>query len=143
MEQLDYLGYGPQENYIDKHHGIKFGRYLSTVDEQYTCCIHPQESRSHFGCDRVTVHGGGDDLTVTADWAFSFSYLGYTQEELTVKRHDWQLERYPANVLCIDYMMSCVGSCSCEPDILEKYKLLEKTIDFTVALTGGETEGTE
>ena len=143
MEQLDYLGCGPQESYIDKHHGTKFGRYLSTADEQYTCCIHPQESGSHFGCDRVTVRGGGDGLTVTADRAFSFSYLGYTQEELTVKRHDWQLERYPANVLCIDYMMSGVGSCSCGPDILEKYKLSEKTIDFTVALTGDETEGTK
>lgn len=135
MEQLDYLGYGPQESYIDKRNAAKFGRYRSTVDEQYTCCIRPQESGSHYGCDRLTVCGGGDSLNVTADRAFSFSCLGYTQEELTEKKHDWELVRYPASVLCVDYKMTGVGSQSCGPEILEEYKLSEKTIDFTVALT--------
>ena len=135
MEQLDYLGYGPQESYIDKRNAAKFGRYRSTVDEQYTCFIRPQESGSHYGCDHLTVCGGGDSLNVTADRAFSFSYLGYTQEELAEKKHDWELVRYPANVLCVDYKMTGVGSQSCGPEILEEYKLAEKTIDFTVALT--------
>lgn len=142
MEQLDYLGYGPQESYIDKRNAAKFGRYRSTVDEQYTCCIRPQESGSHVGCDRLTVCGGGDSLNVTADRAFSFSYLGYTQEELAEKKHDWELMRYPANVLCVDYKMTGVGSRSCGPEILEEYKLAEKTIDFTVALTGNAMEET-
>lgn len=135
MEKLEYLGYGPQESYIDKHNAAKFGRYNSTVDAQYTCCIRPQESGSHYGCDWLTICGGNSSLTVTADRAFSFSYLGYTQEELTEKKHDWELVRYPANVLCVDYKMTGVGSQSCGPEILEEYKLAEKTIDFTVALT--------
>lgn len=135
MEELEYLGFGPQESYVDKHNAAKFGLYRSTVDAQYTCCIRPQESGSHYGCDRLTVSGGDDSLTVTADRAFSFSYLGYTQEELAEKKHDWELMRYPANVLCVDYGMTGAGSQSCGPEILEEYKLTEKTIDFTVALT--------
>lgn len=135
MEELEYLGYGPQESYIDKHNAAKFGCYLSTVDEQYTDYIRPQESGSHFGCDRLTVRNSDDCLTVTADRAFSFSYLGYTQEELAEKKHDWELVRYPANVLCVDYKMTGVGSHSCGPELLEEYQLSEKTIDFTVTLT--------
>ena len=140
MEQLEYLGYGPQESYVDKCNAAKFGRYRSTVDAQYVCCIRPQESGSHVGCDRLTVSGGGDSMTVTADRAFSFSYLGYTQEELAEKKHDWELTRATANVLCVDYKMTGVGSQSCGPEILEEYKLSEKTIDFTITLLGDGME---
>lgn len=47
MEKLEYLGYGPQESYIDKHNAAKFGRYNSTVDAQYTCCIPSARKAGH------------------------------------------------------------------------------------------------
>lgn len=90
--------------------------------------------------DLLTVCSGRDSMTVMTDRAFSFSYLGYTQEEPAEKKHDWELMRYPANILCVDYKMTGVGSQSCGPEILEKYNLSEKTIDFTVALTGNIKE---
>ena len=132
LEQLEYLGYGPQESYIDKRNAAKFGLYCSTADEQYECCIRPQESGSHCGCKRLTV---GNTLTVSCDREFSFSYLGYTQEELAGKKHDWELERSESNVLCVDCKMTGVGSQSCGPEILEEYKLSDKKIDFKIALT--------
>lgn len=137
MEQLEYLGYGPRESYIDKRSAAKFGRYCSTVEEQYERCIRPQESGSHYGCERLTVStesGAVPSLTVLADQPFSFSYLGYTQEELSEKKHDWELVRAESNVLCVDYKMTGVGSQSCGPELLEEYKLSEKTIDFKIAL---------
>lgn len=140
MENLEYLGYGPQESYIDKHNAAKFGRYNSNIENQYECYIRPQECGSHYGCDRLTVSDAEDCLTVMADHPFSFSYLGYTQEELVGKKHDWELDRNPANVLCVDYKMTGVGSQSCGPEILKEYKLSEKTIDFTIALMGDGME---
>ena len=134
MEQLEYLGYGPCESYIDKHNAARFGRFRSTAEEQYECYIRPQESGSHYGCDRLMVSSIKDSLTVMANKPFSFSYLGYTQEELAEKKHDWELVRAAANVLCVDYKMTGVGSQSCGPELLEEYQLLEKIIDFKIVL---------
>lgn len=135
MDQLEYLGYGPRESYVDKRNAAKYGRYYSTVEKQYECCIRPQESGSHYGCETLTISNAEDSLTVVCDQNFSFSYLTYTQEELEGKKHDWELERAATNVLCVDYKMTGVGSQSCGPEISEEYKLSEKTIDFKIALT--------
>ena len=137
MEQLEYLGYGPRESYIDKHNAAKFGKYRSTVEEQYERCIRPQESGSHYGCEQLkvsSVSSAAPSLTVLADQPFSFSYLGYTQEELSEKKHDWELMRAESNVLCVDYKMTGVGSQSCGPELAEEYRLSEKTIDFKIVL---------
>ena len=135
MEQMEYLGYGPQESYIDKHNASKLGLHKSVVDDEYERYIRPQENGSHFGCERLVLSGNDGTLTVAADSQFSFSYLGYTQEELAEKKHDWELQRSDSNILCVDYKMTGTGSQSCGPEILEEYKLAEKTIDFTFALT--------
>lgn len=45
-----YYGYGPQESYVDKHHGALKDMYSSTVDEQFRHYIKPQETGSHFDC---------------------------------------------------------------------------------------------
>jgi beta-galactosidase len=37
--------------------------------------------------------------------------------------------------LCVDYMMSGVGSSSCGPELLEKYRLSEKDIRFDILIS--------
>lgn len=53
FETVDYLGYGPLENYIDKHQASKFGRYRDTVTGLHEDYIKPQENGSH------ALHPGG------------------------------------------------------------------------------------
>ncbi len=131
--QVSYLGYGPYESYIDKHQASSFGRFTDTVDNMYVDYIKPQEHGSRFGCESVTltspVHGR---LTVSSARPFSFQASAYTQEELTEKRHNYELEKAAATVLCLDYKMSGVGSNSCGPALAEKYQLNEKEINFSI-----------
>lgn len=47
----------------------------------------------------------------------------YTQEELSEKRHNFELEKCESNVICVDGGMAGVGSNACGPALAEKYRL--------------------
>ena len=55
MNAAEYFGYGPQESYMDKHHGALLGNYCVTAAANHEDYIKPQENGSHYGCDYVTV----------------------------------------------------------------------------------------
>ena len=102
--------------------------------------LRPQENGSHHDCDYVTVAsagqgaGKGISLTVVAEEPFAFNVSCYTQEELTAKAHNYELEEAPYTVLCIDYRQSGIGSNSCGPQLLEKYQLNQEKFTFEVRL---------
>ena len=44
MNQLEYLGRGPEENYCDRNNGTFIGHYKSTAEQQYVPYVRPQEN---------------------------------------------------------------------------------------------------
>ena len=132
MEKVHYLGYGPTESYVDKHRATWLGRFDAAVDDLHEDYLKPQENGSHFGTRELWVRGAGSELCVTGEFSFNASH--YTQEELTKKRHNFELEKVPETVLCLDFAHSGLGSNSCGPKLLEKYHLPEK-VDFHCVIT--------
>ena len=134
MSGVTYCGIGPAESYIDKKyagwHGL-FGTDVKTMHEDY---IRPQENGSHHDCDYVTVHSDKAALTAAGRQTFAFNASVYTQEELTGKAHNYELEESGYTVLCVDYRQSGIGSNSCGPALLEKYQLKEEQFRFEVRL---------
>jgi beta-galactosidase len=131
FEQLEYLGYGPYESYIDKHRASWFGRFRSTVTKQYEDYIRPQENSSHWNCDWLTLRGADGGLRVAAtDAPFSFNTSHYTQEELTRAAHNFELTPCNDTILCLDYRQSGIGSNSCGPALMDKYRLNDETFVF-------------
>ena len=61
-------------------------------------------------------------LQVTGE-SFSFSASPYTQEELTKKKHNFELEKSDSMVLCVDAYQSGIGSNSCGPALAECYRV--------------------
>ena len=47
----------------------------------------------------------------------------YTQEELTKKPHNFELEKCDSTVLCVDAYQSGIGSNSCGPALAEAYRV--------------------
>ena len=89
---------------------------------------------SHYGCEELTLRNSvGDSLTVTGE-DFSFNASHYTQEELTKKRHNFELEVSDYTVLCIDERQSGIGSNSCGPELMPKYRLGDK-LNLTCVLS--------
>ena len=122
MEDVSYFGYGPYESYLDKHRASRLGSFGTTVAGLHEDYLKPQENGSHWGCSEMTLSGGGASLTVLGK-DFSFNASHYTQEELTAKAHNFELEKSGFTVLCIDGAMSGVGSNSCGPQLNERYQV--------------------
>ena len=130
-----YYGYGPTESYIDKHCGTRLGLFQTTAAQNHEDYIKPQENGSHFGCDFVVVEdGAGAGLCVQAETPFSMNLSPYTQEELTEKEHNFELAESGHTVLCADYGQSGLGSNSCGPALLEKYRLNETSFRFSLRI---------
>ncbi|MFI3207050.1 MAG: glycoside hydrolase family 2 TIM barrel-domain containing protein, partial [Clostridia bacterium] len=55
FSNVDYLGYGPYESYVDKRRASYFGHFTASVFELHEDYIRPQENSSHWGCQRVEV----------------------------------------------------------------------------------------
>ncbi len=132
---VEYFGYGPFESYIDKHRASRLGVYASSVADQVEHYLKPQENGSHYGCRWAAVQGQGFALKAESPDTFSLNVSPYTQEELTKKMHDYEIEPCGETVLCLDYKMSGVGSNSCGPVLLEEYQLKEEAFAFRFTLS--------
>lgn len=92
--------------------------------------IKPQENSSHFGTRNVTMLNGKLAVSFSSEKSFSFNASEYTQEELTSKKHNYELQKCGDSVLCVDYRMSGIGSNSCGPELLSQYRMNEKKFSF-------------
>ena len=123
FDRVDYFGYGPYESYIDKHHASYMGNFTSLISHMHEDYIRPQENSSHYGCKHMTLKNGSLQVRFEAQKDFSFNASEYTQEELSSKKHNYELEKCDSNVICVDYKMAGVGSNSCGPALADKYRL--------------------
>ncbi|HIX15413.1 MAG TPA: DUF4981 domain-containing protein [Candidatus Hungatella pullicola] len=134
MEQITYCGLGPKESYMDKRRASWYGVFSSNVKTMHEDYLKPQENGSHAGCDYVAAAGDRASLTAAAEQEFSFNASVYTQEELTQKTHNFELKPSGCTVLCLDYRQNGIGSASCGPELLKKYKLDEESFTFEIRL---------
>lgn len=134
LEQVDYYGLGPVESYSDKCRAAYHGRFEETVDSLFEDYIRPQENGSHCDVSYVELHREGLKLSVAAEKPFSFNASRYTQEELTRKAHNYELEPCGHTVLCIDYVQDGIGSNSCGPEPEVQYQFLEQEFTFAFGI---------
>lgn len=132
LDKVKYFGYGPNESYIDKHRSSYIDLFETDVDSLHEDYIKPQENGSHCGCRYVSLGDGKALLQASSDKMFSFNASRYTVSELTDKKHNFELEKSGHVILHLDYGMSGVGSNSCGPELLEKYRLRNPRIEWSM-----------
>jgi len=134
-EEVEYFGYGPHESYIDKRQSARVSRYLTTVDEMFENYLVPQENGSRYGTEWAIVSNEqGMGLKFIGCPDFSFNAAHYTPEDLTIANHPHELVKRKETIVNIDYKMSGVGSNSCGPELLEKYRFDEKEFVFKLII---------
>lgn len=135
--KVDYVGFGPYESYIDKRRASFFGHFEAQLEELHEDYMRPQENGSHYGCRSVSISDPvGFEVTAQGD-SFSFNASRFTQEELTEKKHNYELEESGFTVLCLDAKMSGIGSGSCGPQLMPKYQLNDKHFSLDLDLSFG------
>lgn len=125
--EFSYYGMGPYENYIDMHHGSMVDWYESDADSEYVNYIMPQEHGNHINTKVLNIKDG---LCFEAENGMEFNVSHYTALMLMEVNHQDELSRDDCTNIRIDYKNSGVGSASCGPEMLEKYRLSEKLIHF-------------
>jgi len=136
LEQLNYYGRGPEENYCDRKFGYPLGRYASTVDAEYVPYVTPQEHGNHtdvrwFALDDATV-----GLLFQPDEPAQFSVSHFTADDMYAARHTIDLTRRDEIDVHLDFRNRGVGTGACGPDTLPQYRVGAGTYEFAWRLRG-------
>ncbi|THV42232.1 glycoside hydrolase family 2 TIM barrel-domain containing protein [Glycomyces buryatensis] len=126
LEQMHYYGRGPEENHWDRRTGTDVGRYSSTVTDQWTDYIRPQENGNKTDVRWIAlVDGTGRGLLAAGEPLLEVNASHVTPEDLSGNvRHDYQLTRRQEVVLRLNHRQTGVGgdnSWGAQP--LDQYKL--------------------
>ena len=94
MNNVQYFGRGPGENYIDRASGSKVGLYETTAEEMYFPYTRPQENGHRSDSRWVALTGNDSGLLVVADSTIGFNALrnsveDFDSEEATHKPYQW------------------------------------------------------
>jgi beta-galactosidase len=135
LEQLEWFGRGPWENYADRLASAVVGRFRSTVADQYVPYILPQEHGHRSGTRRLSLtDDSGFGLEVEGRPTLGFSASHFTASDLYAARHTSDLEPRPEVVLSLDHAQRGLGTASCGPDTRPPYRLTASAYRFTYVL---------
>ena len=106
-QNVRYYGMGPSENYCDRKEGARLGIFKTTVKENMTHYLVPQECGNRTGVRWAEVTDAkGRGLCFSGD-GFEFSALPYTPHEIESATHADELP--PVNYTVIRAAMQRMG----------------------------------
>jgi len=110
LENVQWYGRGPQENYPDRRSGYRVGIYSSTVSDMFEPYLIPQDNglRTDNRWVRMT-DASGRGVELRCDRLFNFNASEYSLENLTRASYQYQLHRSDDITFCLDYATSGVG----------------------------------
>ena len=135
LEQLEWFGRGPWENYPDRLASTTVGRFESTVSDQYVPYILPQEHghRSDVRWLWLTDEAGSG-LVVEGRPTIGFTASHFTTADLYGALHTTDLEPRAEVMLSLDHAQRGLGTASCGPDTAPQYQLNERVYRFAYVL---------
>jgi len=139
--QVQWFGRGPGESYADTGEATPFGWYVANLEEMETPYVYPQENGNRSGVRWLAVRDAEGYGILVAGQDLNFSLHPYSAVDLTRARHRHELPRRERNYLTIDFAQNGLGSGSCGPDLVERYRCVPRrfTLRFVVqALLPGE-----
>lgn len=122
MDQVQYLGRGPGENYCDRYRGTLVGLYRNTAWDMYYPYVRPQENGHHTDTRWLSLTAkNGKGLMIQADETVGFNALrnsvedfdgeesqadyqwnNFTPEEIAHKDYDQARNRMPKQTHAVD-----------------------------------------
>ncbi len=111
LENAEWYGRGPQENYCDRKTGAKIARHNATVDGLEHRYMRPQENghRSDTRSLEITDASGSGIKIDAMDIPFGFNLGYYNPEKLDSAKHLFELEKDNCITLSLDAAERGVG----------------------------------
>ncbi len=132
LEALEWFGDGPHETYPDRRASARVGRWSTTVSDTYVDYVLPQEHGHRTGLRWLalapTRPNRGTGLLVVADersgTSLGFSARHLSDAQLWDARHTSDLEPSTGTTyLSLDAAQRGLGTGSCGPDALDRYRI--------------------
>ena len=136
FSQVEYFGLGPYENYIDRQAGVWFDQFKDCVDNMYVPYIMPQENGSRCRVSWTALRNDeGNGLLVIAPERMQFTVSRFSARQIYAAKHTNELKPEDRVYLYLDYAQRGLGTRSCGPDTMDKYKLNSGSFRFNFILT--------
>ena len=105
-ENMEYFGKGPTETYADRHRGAYYGKFNTTVTDNFVPYIKPIENGSHYGSKYGVVsdeNGAGMIFAPVAEDTFCFNASHFTPLMLDETKHNDELVPLEDTIVYADY----------------------------------------
>ena len=133
LENMDWLGRGPHDNYRDRKESAFFGQWNSTVTGQWTPNMLPQETGNKEDVEWLALTGaGGQGLLFIAPEGMAASAGHWDDRKLYIDRnhrvgHPSEVRMEDVTYVNLDVYNRAVG---CRNDVTEKYRILSDKVHF-------------
>lgn len=124
-----YVARGPEENYIDRCSGAYVARFETTPEAEFHRYIIPQATGNHTDASLLSLFGG--QLDITSCSPFQFSVTPYSDADIDKARHLNELTDDGLTTVHLDAAQTGVGTASCGPDVLPRYRVPVRPAKFT------------
>ena len=142
FDRLRWFGRGPLENYPDRNRGAMLGVWEAGIDEPPY--LVPQEFGLRTECRWFEFIDGSSGAVVRLEVldpvAMHVSATHFTTQDLYTARHETDLRPRPGLVVHADVAHRGVGTGSCGPDVLDRYRIRPGTYRFSYRLSAALTE---
>ncbi|WP_245903971.1 glycoside hydrolase family 2 TIM barrel-domain containing protein [Dysgonomonas alginatilytica] len=89
MNNIEYFGRGPEENYVDRFMGTMVGQYKATAEDLYYPYVRPQENGHHTDTRWLTAtQSNGKGLLIQAEKTIGFNALRNSVEDFDSEEAD-------------------------------------------------------
>ncbi|MBQ2841893.1 MAG: DUF4981 domain-containing protein [Clostridia bacterium] len=135
-ENMEYFGKGPEESYADRHLGCRYGKFATTVSENFVPYIRPIENGSHFGTRYGTVkndEGAGMIFAPVSEKAFQFNASHFTPVMLEKTMHNDELVPLEDTIVYTDYKFDVRSGHGIYDELEPERKWGFEPFEFTVA----------
>jgi len=126
LNQIQWYGRGPVENYIDKCYGADVGIYQLPIMQFMEPYVKPQENGNRTDVRWMYLSNGSKGIQIVADSLLSMSVWPYTAENIQNAKHTNELKNAGFITLNIDLKQMGVGGNDSWSDVaapLEKYQI--------------------
>jgi beta-galactosidase len=136
LDQIDWYGKGPMENYIDKSYGFDMGIYHATPTSFIEHYVVPQETgnRMDIRWMKLSTTQSANHLYIVADSALSMSVSPYTDENIQNAKHTYRLRDAGYLIVNMDLKQMGVGGNDSWSEVaapLGKYQIKATNYQYT------------
>lgn len=137
LNQIEWYGKGPHENYIDRNYSADVGIHKKTLDEWITPYVKPQENGNRTEVRWIKFSNNQNGIVVNGiNNTLSVNSSPYSNQMLFKTLHDFELKRNDKQIITIDCLqMGVGGDNSWGKEVMDKYQLHPGTYHYQFSVS--------